>query len=1084
MQQPELFGVAASESLFPVLQRAWAVQRFRQRESLSRSSIFHAAATMDVLVRSVLDACGFRIRDFERELRLASSAEYSPEGEPPPASAFGPLEGMFSAYASLFTERPLDALGLCSVLLQHADVDAPVFERLRAASLDVSRARRRLHELTESSNPPWARTDNLPYMVSPQLHALLDYAAHFARERRLGGITSSSMLLSAALFTGKIEGTSLAFLHDYFAHTNASELLHKWFEPFGGTHDWESAGTLPFVAMYESAYAIARRSSARGAIAARHFVGAMIAQAQLPIPTGARALLHELDVDPAALAKAYLNYLERNALGDRPDKLSAWREFLGVRDDDFMPSFHAEATDGPDLLDVSEDVDAFATLIASRKLSPPLSIGLFGDWGSGKSFFMKRVQTAVAERASRKQPDFYERIVQIEFNAWHYVEANLWASLTEHIFRNLRLTTEPPGMTAEKRREHLLTKLDEEIAKRNAAQLRLEHAESARDRAANVLDAKKKAADATAGMLPSVSAKDAWDLVKLDPDVQETLKSTLSQLGVPAAVESKEDLRKTLDDLRRSGSRARLLAAWIAKQPRVLMLLAVLLVLAPFGIAAVAQLLKPYLPALAATVAQVTAVVATVTGWIARQVKRANPLLQQLEDVRVRIDRLVEKAEATRRVDVTLAEAEVQRAKDEVVAAKGVLEESEREVLAAQQELDDLTAGRQLARFIDDRSASDDYRKLLGVLATVRDDFQKLSVLLDRSVQERAEDAADKELYGLDRIILYIDDLDRCHPARVVEVLQAVHLLLAFKLFVVVVGVDARWVSESLRQKHRTLWGGRSSVPGYAVQPHDYLEKIFQVPFWLEPMQPATTATYIRNLLMEDIAPEDDPQRPPQPRARGGVHANGGAAAHGGSQSSGGHAAATSIDDAPKQLALRDREVEYMESDPIAELVGRSPRTAKRFVNTYRFFRAGVPARRIEEFVAETGVPEYKRVLLLLAIVVGAPDVSVEVFSELRKADAQTTLADFAAALRTKVPSPRHAKEWEGAAAALESLDARCGHLLDLLPKVARYSFRPPFAQAAPRPSPIGPLLPVRRAAPAGKKKGGPKAAVVPRDAG
>lgn len=47
----------------------------------------------------------------------------------------------------------------------------------------------------------------------------------------------------------------------------------------------------------------------------------------------------------------------------------------------------------------------------------------------------------------------------------------------------------------------------------------------------------------------------------------------------------------------------------------------------------------------------------------------------------------------------------------------------------------------------------------------------------------------------VERIVLYIDDLDRCPPKRVVEVLEAVHLLLAFPLFVVVVGVDVRWVS-------------------------------------------------------------------------------------------------------------------------------------------------------------------------------------------------------------------------------------------------------------------------------------------------
>ncbi len=35
----------------------------------------------------------------------------------------------------------------------------------------------------------------------------------------------------------------------------------------------------------------------------------------------------------------------------------------------------------------------------------------------------------------------------------------------------------------------------------------------------------------------------------------------------------------------------------------------------------------------------------------------------------------------------------------------------------------------------------------------------------------------------VNRIVLYIDDLDRCEPDKVAKVLQAVHLLLAFPLF-------------------------------------------------------------------------------------------------------------------------------------------------------------------------------------------------------------------------------------------------------------------------------------------------------------
>ena len=75
----------------------------------------------------------------------------------------------------------------------------------------------------------------------------------------------------------------------------------------------------------------------------------------------------------------------------------------------------------------------------------------------------------------------------------------------------------------------------------------------------------------------------------------------------------------------------------------------------------------------------------------------------------------------------------------------------------------------------------------------------------------------------VNRVVLYVDDLDRCQPAVVVKVLEAVHLLLSYPLFVVVVAVDAHWVSKSLATVYPTL------LAGGGVTPDNYLEKIFQL---------------------------------------------------------------------------------------------------------------------------------------------------------------------------------------------------------------------------------------------------------------
>ena len=92
---------------------------------------------------------------------------------------------------------------------------------------------------------------------------------------------------------------------------------------------------------------------------------------------------------------------------------------------------------GEDSLDIASDVNALSKLIAYEKLDPPLSIGLFGEWGSGKSFFMNEIHKKVDSLSSSNNKVFCQNIVHIEFNAWHYSDSNLWASLVSKIFNTL-----------------------------------------------------------------------------------------------------------------------------------------------------------------------------------------------------------------------------------------------------------------------------------------------------------------------------------------------------------------------------------------------------------------------------------------------------------------------------------------------------------------------------------------------------------------------------------------------------------------------------------------------------------------------
>ncbi len=107
-----------------------------------------------------------------------------------------------------------------------------------------------------------------------------------------------------------------------------------------------------------------------------------------------------------------------------------------------------------------------------------------------------------------------------------------------------------------------------------------------------------------------------------------------------------------------------------------------------------------------------------------------------------------------------------------------------------QHDIQDIKNGKFFKDFILNRISSNDYSKHLGLISLIRDDFKELEEFLLSDTNN--------EKYNIDRIVLYIDDLDRCSDDLVINVLEAVHLLLSFKLFVVVVGVDSRWLKGSL----------------------------------------------------------------------------------------------------------------------------------------------------------------------------------------------------------------------------------------------------------------------------------------------
>src|SRR5882672_8346044 len=150
--------------------------------------------------------------------------------------------------------------------------------------------------------------------------------------------------------------------------------------------------------------------------------------------------------DPASQSNAPQTSFNPAAQSSVPPSSSADLQPFMVPDPQTSPvartDYSNDAAAGTDRLGIGRDVDALAYLIADREVVPPLSIGLFGDWGSGKTFFMGQLKERVEKLSASgegRNPEwpFYRNVIQIDFNAWHYIEANLWASLAIRVFEGL-----------------------------------------------------------------------------------------------------------------------------------------------------------------------------------------------------------------------------------------------------------------------------------------------------------------------------------------------------------------------------------------------------------------------------------------------------------------------------------------------------------------------------------------------------------------------------------------------------------------------------------------------------------------------
>lgn len=1185
----EAMDLQGTDELWEVERLAQRIQVAREKMGaaptgphLSRSSLLVASLLRNEGVRAALRSANLEMDEFFSRLGLpmlpsASDStrleellrSHPGEGRPVDPDLLGPA---LEVYRDRFRDRPLEAAGLAWSVVTKPQ-RGWVGRRLKEAHLDFGLAKQGLLEMILASDHPGtgkARSGGTPEgLVSIErlerlpttgfVRAVFSWAAQTARDQG-GDVLTSALVLFSLVEAGGSDPEELDNVGAFLFRTlyrpapgRYKAVLDgylSWYgqqPPSGRSYASQLSGISALTPYLWGAIEEAQRisdqvSAGETRVHGRHLLAGLLSfRPTAGEATGTQQVLDRLEVPPSRVARHLLAYLVEGAAAGGGDDLEAWREILLAIEDegrrverDFvLPRFDAEGLEGRDLLGIDEDVASFARLLAARSLEPPLAVGLFGDWGTGKSFFMKRLQRrieALADLARRadeagEESSYHQDVVQVEFNAWHYVETNLWASLVTHIFETLNRHFTGPDRE-EEQWGRLLEKLDEAQQLQSDARQVLDRAEKGLE------DARLKVAERRRALVTAMQA--AWrGVMKLIPAREADLLR--ENLGAAGLADLRERLLTTTAEGRALASRWPYFRAalvrglgsasalgWVGA---VVVLAVVLAVLASrLGDEA---LLRPVV----SRIAEVTAVVGGIGTWLGNAAKRAHRVMDAVEEAeRVVREELEDRDEGR---ELRAAEAQVAAATEEV-------DERTRQLEELRSQLEELRPARRLSSFLAERAASSDYHQHLGLAAVVRRDFEKLHELMNHRVRfrvaheeavtalkaERVPDSIRREMARIDReplpadrgsvvqilaqeedgwlirdpvgkrdlrlmadgdafectvdwnlpsverIVLYIDDLDRCPPRRVVEVLQAIHLLLAFPLFVVVVAVDARWVSSALNLRYRRLWAGfegTGSQPG----PHDYLEKIFQIPFWLEPMDHASTRDYLRGLLaasVEERAPEagsgdgsgksdggdgepPDGEKPPPPspgeKPPPPSPGKKPPAPEPSKEPESSPRRELSEELRPRSLELTGEELEFIES--LAPIVGRTPRAVKRFVNVYRLIRAGITGDELEAFL--TPKDGFKALAFLLAILAGHPHQARTLFEAVEVAPAEapigTVFDGFEARAKQVVPEdPTREEAIRRLGEAVEELEEGgallpgVGVLQGWLPVVSRYSFR------------------------------------------
>lgn len=544
---------------------------------------------------------------------------------------------------------------------------------------------------------------------------------------------------------------------------------------------------------------------------------------------------------------------------------------------------------GEDQLDVLDEARALADAIALKDLSPPLVVGVFGGWGAGKSFVLhlieQRLQDLRCEEigsgddAIRNYP-FIGHPYLIHFDAWTYAKGNLWASLMQttlvELDRQISLERElAAGLSIDPCVASPVWKLlwqlsDEQrqiLTKTELGRKALDNAKQFMkngspgclwDELMNLHDKETGELKIRERELDVLRKQHLLAKQKLEAQVDKELSMDAQKIAWLPVWEEFRDMVKekidesdavSFDEMMKAIPASKKLLVGVQNLSLPAMTFMLVAVVGGFVLARADYIIDIYSQVAGVLVAISTPIV-QAWNWFE---KRRDAYEQRLTTIQESKSK-----QRLQRIEEQMAITSKGSPGEEVAKTGEELREKEATVDRIRSQIGIIGRARSLNDFLDTRLEEGLYQKELGLLDQVQSDIQELS---DTLLPSRAPGMRDRKLTdelfprGDPRVVLFIDDLDRCPPDKVVEVLEAAQLLVKTQLFVIVIAIDVRYVTRALENEYKGVLV-RSGEPSGL----DYIEKIIQIPYRVRSVSEHGVGKFMRSQMeiLEKVETEKD----------------------------------------------------------------------------------------------------------------------------------------------------------------------------------------------------------------------------------